>query len=88
MTKHISCKCKCKFDGTKCNLDWWRNKDKCRCECKKHHICENDHVCDYDTCTCENGKYLTSITDDSTIICDEVIKPYDEKIKTIPNFKF
>ena len=22
--------------------------------------------------------------DDSTIICDEVIKPYDEKIKTIP----
>ena len=24
--KHISCKCKCKFDGRKCNLDqWWDN---------------------------------------------------------------
>ena len=34
-------------------------------------------------CICENGKYLVSIRDDSTIICSEVIKPYEEEIKTI-----
>ena len=33
LTKRISCKCKCKFDGKKCNSkqDW--NNYKCRCEC-------------------------------------------------------
>ena len=26
LTKHISCECKCRFDGRKCNLDqWWKN---------------------------------------------------------------
>ena len=35
------------------------------------------------TCNCENGKYLASIMDDSTIICDEVIKSYEEEIETI-----
>ena len=25
----ISCECKSKFDGTKCNPDQWRNNDKC-----------------------------------------------------------
>ena len=29
LTKHISCKCKCKFDGRKCNSDQWWNNDKC-----------------------------------------------------------
>ena len=50
LTKHISCECKYKYDGKKCNSDQWWNNDKCRCECKKHHICEN-------------GKYLASIMD-------------------------
>ena len=43
------------------------------------------------TCTCENGKYLVSIMDNSAIICDEVIdvdakvSPNDDdKTKTIP----
>ena len=62
---------------------WWNN-DKCWCECKKHHICEKDYVWNPATCNCENGKYLASIMDDSAIICDEVIKSYDEEIKTIP----
>ena len=53
------------------------NNGKCRCECKKHHICEKD-------CNCENAKYLASIMDDSVIKCDEVIEPNDEEIKTIP----
>ena len=43
LTKHI-CKCKCKFDGRKCNSNQKWNNDKCRCECKKHHIFEKDHI--------------------------------------------
>ena len=84
LTKHISCQCKCKFDGTKCKSNKWWNNDKYQCECKKHHICEKDYVRNPATCNCENGKYLASIKDDSVIACDEVIKSYDEKIKTSP----
>ena len=29
LAKHISCECKCKFDGRKCNSDQWWNNDKC-----------------------------------------------------------
>ena len=32
------------------------------------------------TCSCENGKYLASIIDDSVITCDEIIA----EIKTLP----
>ena len=58
LTNHISCEGKCKFDETKCKSNQWRNNDKCWCECKKHHICENAYVCNPSTCICENGKYL------------------------------
>ena len=40
-TKDISCECKCKFYERKCNSNQKWNNDKCRFECKKHHICEN-----------------------------------------------
>ena len=39
LTKHISCECKCKLDGIKCNSNQWWNNDKCWCESKKHQIC-------------------------------------------------
>ena len=39
-----------------------------------------DYVWNPATCNCENGKYLASIMDDSTIICDN-----DEKITTVPS---
>ena len=77
-TKHISCECKCKLDGTKCNSNQWWNKDKCRCEYKKHHLFEKEYVWNPATGNCENGKYLASIMDDSGIICDEVIDVDDE----------
>ena len=32
LTKHISCECKCKCDGRKCNSDQKWNNEKCRCE--------------------------------------------------------
>ena len=38
--KHNSRECKCRFDGRKCISDQWWNNDKCRFECKKHHVCE------------------------------------------------
>ena len=73
LTKHISSECKCRFDGRKCNSDQWPNNNKCRFECKEHHICEKEYVWNPATCNCENRKYLASIIDDSAIICDEVI---------------
>ena len=73
LIKHISCECKCKFDGRKCNSNQWWDKDKYRCECKKHNVCEIDYVWNPFSCNCENGKYLASIMDDSAIVCDEVI---------------
>ena len=84
ITKHISCECKRKFDGRKCNSDQWQNNNKCRCECKKCHVCEKDYIWNPSTCSCENGKYLASIMDDSAITCDEVIVSYDKETKTIP----
>ena len=81
LTKDISCECKCKFDGTKCK--WWNN-NKCQHEYKKIHVCEKDYVWNPATCNCENGKYLASIMEDSTITCNEVIESYDEEIKIIP----
>ena len=29
LTKHISCECKCRFDGKNFNSDKWWNNDKC-----------------------------------------------------------
>ena len=29
LTKHISCECRCHFDGTKCNSNQWWNNNKC-----------------------------------------------------------
>ena len=79
LTKHISCECKCRFDGRKCNSDQWWNNDKCRCECKKCHVCQKDYVSDLAACNCENEKYLASILDDSAIISHEIIESYEEE---------
>ena len=82
LTKHISCECKCKFDGKKWNSDQCWNKDQYRCQCKKH-------IWNPSTCSSKNGKYLASIMDDSAITCDEIIdadaeaKSNDEETKTI-----
>ena len=59
--KAYTCKCKCRFDGGKCNSGQWWNNDKCRCEFKKSYVCEKDYVWYSATCNCENGKYLASI---------------------------
>ena len=53
------------------NQKW--NNDKCRCQCRKHHICEKDYIWNLATCSCKNRDYLASIIDDSVITCDETI---------------
>ena len=55
-------------------------KDKCRSECKKRHVCKNNYVWNPATCNCDNGKYLASIMDDSANICDEIIESYNDEI--------
>ena len=84
LTKHISRECKCKFDKTKCNSNQWWNNYKCWCECKKKSVYEKDYVWNPAVCIYENRKYLASTINDSGIMCDEVIKSYDEEIKTTP----
>ena len=48
----------------------------------KNHIYAKNYVWNPAACNCVNGKYLASIIDDSTIICDEVIKSYNEEINS------
>ena len=55
LTKHLSCECKCKFDGTKYRSNQWWNNSKCQYECKKHHICKKDYIWNPALCNCENG---------------------------------
>ena len=50
LTKHISGKSECRFDGRKCNSDQWWNNDKCRCKYEKSHACEKEYVWNPATC--------------------------------------
>ena len=79
--KHISCKCKCKFDGRKCNLNQNLKNNKCWFVCKnsKDHQYKANHFWNRAKCSCENGKYSRSIGN-SVVIFDEII----EETKTIP----
>ena len=42
-------------------------------------MCEKDYMWNPATCSCRNGHYLASTSDDSVITCDEII----EKTETI-----
>ena len=41
----------------KCNSNQWWNNKRCRCECKKIHVCEKDYIWNPRKCICENRKY-------------------------------
>ena len=64
----------------KCNSNQRWNKNKCRCECKKSHVCEKGYLWNTSKCICTNGKYLASIMSDSTITCDGIIESCDKEI--------
>ena len=68
----------------KCNSDRWLIKDKHRYDCRNRHACEKDHIWNHNTCSCENGKYLERVMDDSVNTCHEIMESYDEERKTIP----
>ena len=56
-------------------------------KCKKHHLCEKNYISNLTTCSCKNGKYFASITNNSVIKCDKKgveAKSYNEETKTIP----
>ena len=38
---------------------------------KIHHVCEKDYTWNSATWSCENGKYLGNIIDDSVVTCNE-----------------
>ena len=41
---------------------------------KKHRVCKKDYIWNPASCSCESGKYSTSIIDDSVITFDEIIE--------------
>ena len=73
LTTHTSCKCKCQFDGKKCNSYQIWNNYKCRCECKSPRkiMCEEGYIWNPATCSCENGRCAKSVIDDSVLMDDE-----------------
>ena len=73
MTKHISCDCKCKFNGTACNSNKKWNNKTFQCECKNYRKCKEDYNWNPSTNICENSKYLRSIADTSVTECDEIM---------------
>ena len=83
LTKHISCQCK-NVNLMKQNVSQSNDGITINVDVSIKTICEKDYVWNPATCSCENGKYLASILDDSAVIYDEVIKLYDEEIQSIP----
>ena len=72
LTKHIPCECKRRFDGKNViqisggitvNVD----------VSEKTAYMQKEYVCNPSTCTCENGKCLANIMNDSAITYDEII---------------
>ena len=53
----------------------------------KCHACEKDYIWNPATCSCENGKYLAIIMDDSVITCDEIIEEETKTVTTVFNEK-
>ena len=88
LKKHISYKCKYKFDSIICNSNQKRNNDnKCRWECriaKENNVCEKDYIWNSVACIFENVEYLVTSVEDSAITCDEIIKDSDTVLTNVP----
>ena len=59
LIKHISCNCRCKFNGRMCNSKQKWNNDKCWCECKKpikYILSKKDYVWNPNICACQCNK--------------------------------
>ena len=76
LIKHILCECKCKFDGRNCNQINGRIMINVNLSVKNVTYVKKkkEYIWNPATCNCENGKFLASIVNDSTIMCDEIIE--------------
>ena len=73
LTKYISSKCKCKFEGRKRNSNQKSNDDNFRCECKnskEKNTFEKRFIQNHTSCICKNVEDLTCAIDHSLIMCD------------------
>ena len=64
LIKQISCACKCKFHGRKCNSNQKWNNGKCQCRhknLKEHYLCKKYYIWNSAACSSGNGKYLAFI---------------------------
>ena len=77
MTKHVSCGCKCKFNGAKDNLNQKRNNKSCQNKCKNYYKLKKGNSWNPSTCICEKVKYLKRIDDTSMIECNEIVTVID-----------
>ena len=80
LATHVSRECKFKFDEKNPVQINGGINDKYACECKKRHVWEEDCIWDIASCSCDNGKYLADIVDNSVITCDEIT---EEETKTV-----
>ena len=84
---HISCKCKCKFDGRKCTSNQKWNSDKSRCDCKnlkEYRVCGKVYFRNPTIWSSENSDYAGSV-DDSVFTWDKIIdETKSSSPKTIP----
>ena len=77
LSKHVSCKCECKFKSRKCNSNQKWNNDECWCEYKnrkEHLVFKKGYIWNPVMCSCENDKYVESIIANSVITCDKNIE--------------
>ena len=79
-SNYISCACRCKFYGRKCNLIQKWNNDDSHCEYKKHGTCKKKIISwNLTTCPCEcnNGsdiaKYLKECECMKILVDDPIV---------------
>ena len=87
LTKHISCKCKCRLDGRKCNSNQSGIMVNAGASVKTLYMWKKDTL-NPAACSCENGKYLASTTDNSVITRYKITDAEETKtVTTIFNEK-
>ena len=79
LSKYISCECKCRFDRRNVIEINGGITTNVNVSVKNVVYVKKNYVWNAGTCSCENGKYLASIMDDSAIMYDEVIESYNKE---------
>ena len=54
-----------------------------QCECEKRHLCGKYYIWNLAIRSCENGKYLVSIIENSVITSDEIIEEETKQLQEI-----